>query len=51
MSGNKELIEALNQIEKEKVKEMLGEEGRKQMEQDILIKKALELAAEAAVEK
>ncbi len=39
------------QIEKEKVKEMLGEEGRKQMEQDILIKKALELAAEAAVEK
>ena len=36
--------------ELDKVKDMVGEEGRKQIEKDILIKKALEFAADNAKE-
>jgi trigger factor len=37
-------------LELDKVKEMVGEEGKKQIEKDILIKKALEFAADNAKE-
>lgn len=37
-------------LEPDKVKDMVGEEGRKQIEKDILIKKALEFAADNAKE-
>ena len=37
-------------LELDKVKDMVGEEGRKQIEKDILIKKALEFAADNAKE-
>ena len=37
-------------LEVDKVKDMVGEEGRKQIEKDILIKKALEFAADNAKE-
>jgi trigger factor len=37
-------------LELDKVKDMVGEEGRKQIEKDILVKKALEFAADNAKE-
>jgi len=39
------------QIDEEKIAEMVGEDGKKQIEKDILIKKALEFVADNAVEK
>ena len=38
-------------IEEDKIADMVGEEGKKQIEKDILIKKALEFVADNAVEK
>ncbi|MCR4961937.1 MAG: trigger factor, partial [Lachnospiraceae bacterium] len=38
-------------LDVEKMKEMMGEDGEKQVRADILIKKALEFVADAAVEK
>ncbi|MCQ2494479.1 MAG: trigger factor, partial [Lachnospiraceae bacterium] len=39
------------QIDEEKIADMVGEEGKKQIEKDIIIKKALEFVADNAVEK
>lgn len=38
-------------IEEDKIADMVGEEGKKQIEKDILVKKALEFVADNAVEK
>ena len=39
------------QMEVEKVNEMIGEEQRKSMKEDIAVQKAVDLVTEAAVEK
>lgn len=39
------------QIDEDKIADMVGEDGKKQIEKDILIKKALEFVADNAVEK
>lgn len=46
-----EKMAAQYQMEVEKVKEMIGEEQRKSMKEDIAVQKAVDLVTEAAVEK
>lgn len=46
-----ETMAEVYQMEADKVKEMLGDKGMKNVKQDIIVKKALALVAECAVEK